>query len=195
MGCLMLHVIEIGVRWAGWIRLFALCCALVLEALPGQASDVSSPDAIAPQPTLQMRMAGFTLAPEVDADGAPVLDGNGLPVILRLPLEDSVLTPGEVVLYAIALDNPTTDPAHEVTLTARVAPEVLLDPFSLTGPEGLIVVWADDENPEAFFPLFEWIDGEWVMQADLATLRRLRLTLPPLLPTESAQIEYAVTRR
>lgn len=144
---------------------------------------------------VQVTLAGFTLAPELDDNAEPVLDEDGEPVIIRVPLADSVVTPGDAVLYVITLDNPTEEPALDVSLGAQVAGELLLDPFSFTGPEGLDIAWADEESPQDFRPMFEEIDGEVVMTADLDALRILRLTLPELAPSEQYSVEYTVTLR
>lgn len=145
--------------------------------------------------TVLVTLEGFTLIPELTEDGAPVLDDAGTPVMIRVPLAESVVTPGDRVLYVITLDNQTADPATDVQLGAQVAAEVELDPFSFTGPDGLEIAWADAETPDVFRPVFEQIDGEEVMTADLEALRRLQLTLPELAPTEQFQVTYFVTLR
>ena len=178
-------------------RLHGIAVAALLWAAPAFAqgepvSDVASDETPA---QVQVTLAGFTFAPELDEDGNPVLDEDGEPVIIRVPLADSVVTPGDLVLYAITLDNATEEPALDVSLGAQVAGELLLDPFSFTGPDGLEIAWADEETPEDFRPLFEEIDGDVVMTADLDALRILRLTLPELAPSEQYSVEYTVTLR
>jgi len=174
-----------------WLRGFALAVCLV----PAPLITLADAQDEAPPTTVQLTLAGYTLAPEMTGDGVPLLDEDGLPVILRVALDESVVTPGDEVLYVITLDNPTEEPAMNLSLDAQVAPEVLLDPFSLFGPEGLHIEWADAETPDLFRPVFEEIDGEQVMTADLETLRTLRLTLPELPPQEQTSIEYTVTLR
>jgi len=146
-------------------------------------------------PPVEVRLSGYTLVPEQTADGLAVLDEVGQPVIQRVPLDDSIVKPGGLVLYVIALENLTDDPVLQMTLTAPVAPDVVLDPFSMTGTEGLIVDWAGGDNPDLFLPLFEEIAGEQVMQANLDALRMLRLSLPALPPSGQAWLEYTVTLR
>lgn len=158
---------------------------------PAQTDPAATPVA----DTVQVALSAFTLRPARDAAGAPVLDDAGQPVILRVPLDDSLLTPGEVVLYQIAVENPTDTPALDLALRAEVAAEVVLDPHSIAGPEGLALEWSDAEAPDLFRPLFAVIDGERVMQADLDALRALRLTLPELPPAGRASVEYTVTLR
>lgn len=145
--------------------------------------------------TVQVTLAGFTVVSKTDESGQPVLDDAGEPVILRIPLDESVVTPGETVLYVIALNNRTDDPATDLALTAKITADVLLDPYSFTAPDELIVAWADRDSPDQFKPLFEEIEGEEVMQADLDTLSALRLTLPELAPAAQSSIEYTVTLR
>lgn len=176
---------------------FRLPLALAMAGLlAGPLLAQAGPDAVPAEPdTVQVTLTAFTLHPERDAAGAPVLDDNGQPVILRVPLQDSALTPGEAVLYVIEVANPTEATAAALTLRAEVAAEVLLDPHSLVGPEGLVTDWSDAEAPDTFRPLFAVIDGERVLQADLDALRALRLTLPDLPPDGRAQVEYTVTLR
>jgi hypothetical protein len=178
------------------IGLSVLCVAAVplIAQTPPLAPPALAPDA-QPAETVRVGLSGFTFAPALDEAGQPVLDDAGQPVILRVPLDDSLLTPGEAVLYVLTLDNPTPDPALDLILHAQVAAEVMLDPFSLTAPAGLVVEWADAEAPDSFRPLFEVIEGEAVLQADLDTLRALRLTLPELPPESQVGIEYTVTLR
>lgn len=173
-----------------------LAAALCWLAIPGVAQDADPVAAAQEAPAqVQVTLAGFTLEPALAEDGTPVLDDNGDPVIQRIPLEDSVVTPGDQVLYVITLDNPTADPALDLALGAQVAGELLLDPFSFTGPEGLDIAWADAETPDVYRPLFEEIDGETVMTADLDALRGLRLTLPALAPAAQHNVAYTVTLR
>ncbi|MGY6535546.1 MAG: hypothetical protein ACXIVG_09405 [Pararhodobacter sp.] len=148
-----------------------------------------------PPETVQVALAGFTLEPERTEAGAPVLDDAGRPVMQRIALEDSTVTPGDQVLYVITVDNPTAEPAMNLQLGVQVAAELLLDPYSFTGPEGLAVEWAGAETPDAFAPLFVDIDGETVLQADLDDVRALRLTLPDLPPAGGFSVEYTVTLR
>lgn len=166
--------------------------ALLLAALPAPALSETTTEA---PTTVQVRLEGFTLAPALAADGTPERDESGEPVILRVPLEESVITPGDQVLYLITLDNPTAEPALDLTLTVQLAAEVQLDPFSFAGPEGLVVDWADAEDLTEFRPIFVEVDGQTVMQADLESLRALRLTLPELPPSEQFSVEYTVTLR
>lgn len=165
---------------------------LLIAALPARA--LGDTAAEAPQ-TVQVRLEGFTLAPALAEDGTPELDDYGEPVILRVPLAESVITPGEPVLYVITLENPTEETAENLRLDVQVAAELLLDPYSFVGPEALLVEWADAENPTEFRQIFIEVDGQTVMQADLDTLRALRLTLPELPPAGAFSIEYTVTLR
>ena len=185
----------------GWnkgpLRWPSACLAGVMAlALGGAAvAQDTAPAEDAAEPAVVVAMAGFTLVPALDEDGAPLLDEDGNPIILRLPLAESVITPGDAVLYVIALDNQTADIATDLQIGAQVAAEVLLDPHSVIAPEGLAMEWADAEAPETFRPVFEEIEGEIVMVADLETIRTLRLTLPTLDPGATALVEYTVTLR
>lgn len=169
------------------------------ETASGSAAQTASPsevDAAAQaDPMIGVTIAGFTLVPALAEDGTPALDEQGNPIINRIPLSDSVVTPGDAVLYVITLTNPTADAATDLQVGAHVAAEVLLDPYSITGPEGMAMEWSDAETPEIFRPVFELVEGEIRMQADLETIRNLRLTLPELAPEASLQIEYTVTLR
>lgn len=179
-------------RWLGTllVAIFVAPAALVAQ------EDVAVAEPAADAPTdVQVSLKGYTFAPALDEEGLPVLDEDGEPVILRVPLAESIITPGDQVLYAITLDNPTEAPAMDLSLGAVVAGELLLDPFSFTGPDGLEIAWADEETPAEFRPMFEEIDGEVVMTADLDALRILRLALPDLAPTEHYSVEYTVTLR
>jgi len=179
--------------WRG-ISFLCLCIIAIWVAhAPAIAQTDASVDAASD--TVKVALAGYTLEPELTENGSPVLDDDGKPVISRVPLDESVITPGDVVLYVITLDNPTDDPAMNLQLGAQIAAELVLDPFSITGPDGLVVEWADEENPDQFIPIFEEIDGEQVMTADLDALRALRLTLPELPPSEQSIVEYTATLR
>lgn len=185
------------VRFGPACRIGTLMLALIGAPAAVTAQQVA-PTATPPEEAataVLVTLEGFTLIPELTEDGAPVLDDAGTPVMIRVPLAESVVTPGDRVLYVITLDNQTADPATDVQLGAQVAAEVELDPFSFTGPDGLEIAWADAETPDVFRPVFEQIDGEEVMTADLETLRRLQLTLPELAPTEQFQVTYFVTLR
>lgn len=174
----------------------AVACVAMVFAFAGVGSAQDTPVAQeAAEPAVVVSMAGVTLVPALDEAGAPLRDDAGNPIILRVPLEDSVITPGDAVLYVITLDNQTGDIATDLQIGAQVAAEVVFDPHSVTGPEGLVLEWADAETPDTFRPVFEEIEGEIVMQADLDMIRALRLTLPALAPGATATIEYAVTLR
>lgn len=174
-------------------RLAPLCALLLLGvALPLAAQD--APEDPAPQ-SVQVAFAGYTLTLDLSEDGLPVLDENGLPVMIRLSLEDSMITPGDQVIYVITLDNPTDDTATALAVVAQISASMVLDPFSITGPEGLRIEWADEENPTNFRPIFDEIDGQNIMAADLDLLRALRLTLPELPPEGQIDIEYTATLR
>lgn len=176
-----------GQKWL----LVSLCvvCLTPVALVAKEQDSVTSPT------TVQVALAGYTFAPHLTETGAPVLDEAGDPVILRVPLDESIVTPGDQVLYVVTLDNPTTEPAMNLQLGAQVAAELLLDPYSFIGPEGLVTEWADADAPDQFRPIFEEIDGEVVMTADLDALRTLRLTLPELPPSEEVSVEYTVTLR
>ncbi len=180
-----LTFLSAGQKWSAPMLVIAGMFPLALAAQ----------DQADPPDTVQIALAGFTLEPERDATGAPVLDEAGEPVMQRITLDDSIVTPGDQVLYVITVENPTEDPAINLQLGVQVAAELLLDPYSFVGPEGLVIDWADAEAPEDFAPLFVELDGETVMQADLDSLRALRLTLPELRPTEEISVEYTVTLR
>lgn len=180
-------------KWRG-ISLLCLCAfAIWMAPAPAVAqTDATVEDA---PDTVQVTLAGYTLAPELTETGEPVLDDAGEPVFMRVPLDESIITPGDVVLYVITLDNATDDPAMNLQLGAQIAAELVLDPFSITGPDGLVVEWADGEAPDQFNPVFEEVDGEQVMTADLDALRALRLTLPELPPSDQSSVEYTATLR
>lgn len=148
-----------------------------------------------PEKTVQVALEGFTLEPERDDTGAPVLNEAGEPIMQRIMLDESVITPGDQVLYVITVTNPTEESALNLQLGLQVAPELLLDPYGFVGPEGLIIDWADVETPDIFAPLFVEIEGETVMQADLDALGALRLTLSELPSAEEIHVEYTVTLR
>lgn len=136
--------------WRG-ISLLCLCAiAICLANLPAMAQTDATVDDAAD--IIRVTTAAYTLEPELTETGAPVLDDDGEPVILRVPLDESVIIPGDVVLYVITLDNPTDDPAMNLRLGAQIAAELVLDPFSIIGPDGLVVEWADEENPDQFSP-------------------------------------------
>lgn len=149
----------------------------------------------APAESLEVFLEGYTLEPELTETGTPVLDDAGQPVLQRISLDDSVITPGDRVLYAITLNNPTEDPAMNLQLGLQVTAELLLDPYSFEGPEGLVVEWADADNLTEFYPIFIEVEGETLMQADLDNLRALRLTIPELPAAKEFSVEYAVTLR
>lgn len=174
-----------------WLR----ACILAFALIPAHVIAQTDAPAEDPPTSVQVTLFGYTLEPELTETGEPVLDEDGEPVILRVPLDESVVTPGDQVLYVITLDNPTEDPAMNLQLGAQVAAELVLDPFSFAAPEGLVIEWADEETPDLFRPIFEEIDDEQVMTADLDALRVLRLTLPELPPSEQMNIEYTVTLR
>lgn len=180
-----------GILWSrrqNWLRsaLLAICFAPSVLAAQEQGTTES---------TVQITLTGFTFAPKLTESGAPALDDAGEPVILRVPLEESFVTPGDQVLYVIALDNQTEAAASNLQIGAQVAAELLLDPYSFVGPDGLLVEWADAETPDLFRPVFEEIDDEIVMTADLDALRALQLTLPQLPPSDQTNVEYTVTLR
>lgn len=178
------------------MAVLALCCvgSTGYAQTPVNSGEVTTQlEAVAP--AISVTIAGFTLVPALAEDGTPALDAQGNPIINRVPLAESVVTPGDAVLYLITLNNPTPDPATDLQVGAKVAAEVLLDPYSITGPEGLGLEWSDAETPEVFRPLFEEIEGEIRMQADLETIRNLRLTLPELASEASLQVGYTVTLR
>lgn len=176
------------------IAQIALLCVLLLW---GTTEPLAAQDTPADPPPLsvQVTFAGYTLIPEQSEDGQPVLDEDGQPVMTRLPLEDSVITPGDQVLYVITLDNPMPEPAMGLSVGAQISASLRLDPFSITGPENLGIEWADEENPTNFRPFFDEIEGQDTIAADLDTLRALRLTLPELRPEAQISIEYTATLR
>ncbi len=156
-----------------WLR----ACILALVLTPSHVAAQTDIPAEDPPTSVQVTLAGYTLELELTDTGEPVLDEDGEPVILLVPLDESVVTPGDQVLYVITLDNPTEDTAMNLQLGAQVAAELVLDPFSFAAPEGLAIEWADEDSPDLFRPIFEEIDDEQVMTADLDALRALRLTL------------------
>jgi uncharacterized repeat protein (TIGR01451 family) len=169
-----------------------LCIVLALAMAvppPSPARAQDDPGAV------RIAMAGFSLGIARDEDGEPLVDDDGAPVLIRIPLADSAVTPGDRVVFVIQLDNATDTAASEVTLIARIAAEVLFDPFSLTGPEDLGVAWAHRENPDHFLPLFDEVESTRVLLADLDALNALRLTLPLLAAGSQLSAEYAVTLR
>jgi uncharacterized repeat protein (TIGR01451 family) len=169
-----------------------IAIVLILSAAPLIAQVVPNMDA---PPTVHVQVEGFTEVPALTDTGGPRLDENGLPVFPRVPVADSIITPGDTVIYVITVENQTEQPAANMSVTAVVAAEVTLDPFSFVYADGVVVTWADTENPNVFRPLFEIVDGDDVMTADLDLLRFLRLQLPELPPANLTRVEYKVTLR
>ena len=180
-----LTFLSVGQKWSAPMLVIAGMFPLALAAQ----------DQTDPLDTVQVALAGFTLEPERDATGAPVLDEAGEPVMQRITLDESVVTPGDQVLYVITVTNPTEETAMNLQLGVQVAAEVMLDPYSFVGPENLVLEWADAENLTNFRPIFSVADGEMVLEAELDIMRALRLTLPELLPAEEISVEYTVTLR
>lgn len=174
-----------------WVAMIAP--SLAQAAPPAEAAEAT--DTAPPSPSVSVDIAGFTVVQAMAEDGTPLLDDAGNPVMIRIPLAESVITPGDDVVYVITLENQTPDPATTLQIGAQVAAEVLLDPYSVIGPEGLALDWADAESPEVFAPVFVMVEGAPVMQADLDTIRTLRLTLPELAAGAAQIIEYSVTLR
>lgn len=169
--------------------------ALIGTVLSGQTAEPTA----APAPQVVVTMAGHTLVPALGPDGAPLTAEDGSPVMTRIPLIDSVVTPGDRVVYDITLDNQTADAATDLQVGAQIAAEVLLDPFSITGPDGMRLDWApapeDPEIPPAYRPVFVMVEDELQMQADLETIRNLRITIPDLAAGAVATVAYSVTLR
>ena len=174
-----------------WLGMIA---PVLAQAEPPAETDTAT-DTAPPSPSVAVDIAGFTVVQAMAEDGTPLLDDAGNPVMIRIPLAESVITPGDDVVYVITLENQTPDPATTLQIGAQVAAEVLLDPYSVTSPEGLALDWADAESPDAFAPVFVMVEGAPVMQADLDTIRTLRLTLPELAAGAAQIIEYSVTLR
>jgi hypothetical protein len=177
----------------GGILVAALACAPALAlaqeapALPQEAEE--------PPAQVLARMSAHTLAPELTETGEPVLDEAGAPVFRQVALEDSILVPGETVIFVVTLENPTPDVLEDLVIGAPLAPEVRLDPFSIASIGLLTVEWADVETPDVFSPLFERVDGEDVLQADPDTIAALRLGVAALAPKEALDLSYSVTLR
>lgn len=179
---------------------FGLVCAHGAQAQsapsPSPAADAA---ADAPADMLSVAIAGFTLLPVMADDGTQARDEAGKPLFQRRPLADSVVTPGDAILYVIRVENSTAEPAENLQIGAQVAPELLFDPYSVAGPDAqalrMALEWADAETPDQFRPVFVLVDGQPQMQADLATLRALRFHLPFLPVGGMAEIEYTVTLR
>jgi uncharacterized repeat protein (TIGR01451 family) len=170
----------------------SLCALSVASMFPHSLAAEDVPES---PNTIQIALMAYTLAQAQTDAGDPIVDDEGKPVMLRIPLEESVITPGDNVLYVIAVDNPTDQGATNLQLGVQVAPELVLDPYSFVGPTDVIFEWADAENPTSFQPVFVVMDNETIMQADLDALHALRLTLPELPPAEKFSIEYTVTLR
>ncbi len=173
-------------RLACWVVAVALAWAPAI-------ADTPEPDAIPEQ--VQTRITAFTLVPEIAEDGAPVLDGDGAPVFLRVSLEDSVITPGETIVYVVTLANLTPDLVEDLTIHAPLAREILLDPHSIVSDGLLALDWAGEDAPHLFAPLFEVIDGEETLQADPDMIAVLRFSLAALLPGEERDLSYVATLR
>ena len=177
---------------------FGLVCGHGAQAqsAPSPAADAA---ADAPADMLSVAIAGFTLLPVMADDGTQARDEAGKPLFQRRPLADSVVTPGDAILYVIRVENSTAAPAENLQIGAQVAPELLFDPYSVAGPDAqalrMALEWADAETPDQFRPVFVLVDGQPQMQADLATLRALRFHLPFLPVGGMAEIEYTVTLR
>ena len=179
---------------------FGLVCGHGAQAQsapsPSPAADAA---ADAPADMLSVAIAGFTLLPVMADDGTQARDEAGQPLFQRRPLADSVVTPGDAILYVIRVENSTAEPAENLQIGAQVAPELLFDPYSVAGPDAqalrMALEWADAETPDQFRPVFVLVDGQPQMQADLATLRALRFHLPFLPVGGMAEIEYTVTLR
>lgn len=113
-----------------------------------QAQTAPAPAAETTEALLSVAMAGYTLVPVLGDDGTQARDDQGQPVFQRRPLADSVVTPGDAILYVIRVENNTADPAKNLQIGAQVAPEVLFDPYSVSGPDvqalRMALEWADN---------------------------------------------------
>jgi len=105
----------------------------------------------------------------------------------------STAVPGEILTYRIVLDNPDPDPAEAIGMTIPVDPNLRIDPFSITGPDGVATRFSvDGINFSSFEDLWVEKEGERV-PAEAGDITHLKIALTEIPAKSIVSIEYSAS--
>lgn len=179
-----------------------LCLAALglLPALPGLAQNVIvAPTALeegfeGTAPAIQAQ--SWVVTPSVDDQGQPVLDENGVQVTTLVPMDEASAVPGSTVVYEFAITNPTDAAVNNAVLQSEFPSLLALDPVSFTGPEGINVAFATQDEPDTWHQIHPVLpEAEREGMPSLDAMTNLRVIVPEVPADSQALVSYAAVIR
>lgn len=138
----------------------------------------------------------WIVTPQVDAEGAPVLDADGEPVVVLTPTEEGTVVPGAMVRYEFAVANPTDDSLSNVALASDFPAEMALEIGSFAGPEGMTVAFDTAEDPGVWHQIHPIPpEAERESMPSLDAIDNLRVIVPDVPAGSQALVSYAAVVR
>lgn len=133
---------------------------------------------------------------EVDAEGAPVLDDAGEPVVTLTPTQDGTVVPGATVRYEFAVANPTDAPLSNVAMDSPFPAEMALEVGTFTGPEGMTVAFDTAGEPGVWHQIHPLpSETERESMPSLDAIENLRVIVPDVPAGSQALVSYAAVVR
>lgn len=132
----------------------------------------------------------------LDETGQPVLDATGAPVTTLVPMDEANAVPGDTVVYEFAITNPTEAAVTNATLQSAFPPAMALDPTSFAGPQGLIVAFTTQDEPETWHQIHPVLpEAERDAMPSLDAMTNLRVIVPDVPADSQALVSYAAVIR
>jgi uncharacterized repeat protein (TIGR01451 family) len=157
----------------------------VATTVSAQTSAILAPIALAPD-------HGYT-EPALESTAwivIPAAEEGELPTLV--PVGERSVVPGQVILYEIAVVNPTAEPIADIVLNSAFPEGLRLQDVSIQGPEGMEVHYSVAADEAAFYPIYP-LPVEEVRQAQPSTdtIAVFRVTVPAVPANSKILVTYA----
>lgn len=105
----------------------------------------------------------------------------------------SAAVPGETLTYRITLENSDTQPATDVGMNLPVNANLTIDPFSISGPEGLEARFSVDGEAFLRFSELEVEEDGEARPAEARDITHMKIGLSEIPAETSVSVEYDAT--
>lgn len=174
-----------------------LLLSMILPVALALPLSVSAQEAVPEHPGVSADMQTFVLRERLDADGLPVLDDQGKPVIDTVPVAEESVVPGDEISYVITVKN-LGEAIEGMDMSFDVSPELSLITGSVTSSIHAEFGFSTGDDIGTVLPLLA--DGEGNPSDEFSAVGpdeviRLHAAIPAVAEGETFTLSYNLNVR